>query len=67
MGAKRAEITILFADIRGFTALSEKLEPEAVVGILNECLSVFRVAKLPGRPSFLKRKQARIWQETTAT
>ena len=40
MGAKRAEITILFADIRGFTALSEKLEPEAVVGILNEYLSV---------------------------
>ena len=40
LGAKRAEITILFADIRGFTALSEKLEPEAVVGILNEYLSV---------------------------
>ena len=40
LGAKRADITILFADIRGFTSLSEKLEPEVVVGILNEYLSV---------------------------
>lgn len=40
LGAKRAEVTILFADIRGFTAVSEKLEPEVVVGILNEYLSV---------------------------
>ncbi|MDA1129752.1 MAG: adenylate/guanylate cyclase domain-containing protein [Chloroflexi bacterium] len=40
LGAKRAEVTILFADIRGFTAVSEKLEPELVVGILNEYLSV---------------------------
>ncbi|NQW24480.1 MAG: adenylate/guanylate cyclase domain-containing protein [SAR202 cluster bacterium] len=40
LGAKRAEVTILFADIRGFTAISEKLEPEVVVGMLNEYLTV---------------------------
>ncbi|MFH0788988.1 MAG: CHASE2 domain-containing protein [Pseudomonadota bacterium] len=38
VGGARREITILFSDIRGFTAFSEKHPPEEVVGILNEFL-----------------------------
>ena len=39
LGSRRRLVTVLFADIRGFTALAEKLEPEAVAEMLREYLS----------------------------
>src|SRR6185369_3026641 len=36
MGGASQEVSILFADVRGFTSLSEKLPPEKIVEILNE-------------------------------
>jgi adenylate cyclase len=38
LGGRRRHITVLFADIRGFTALSERIEPEAVVSLLSDYL-----------------------------
>ncbi len=35
---KRANLSILFSDIRGFTTLSEKMPPEEVVSVLNPYL-----------------------------
>jgi adenylate cyclase len=32
---EKKEVTVLFADVAGFTALSESLEPNVLVGILN--------------------------------
>jgi adenylate cyclase len=37
---ERATLTMLFSDIRGFTAMSEKLDPKQVVDILNEYLDI---------------------------
>lgn len=39
-GGRRKEITVLFADIRGYTAFSEDLPPEEVLEMLNSYLSL---------------------------
>jgi len=36
LGGINQKITVLFADIRGFTALSENANPEKIVGLLNK-------------------------------
>lgn len=39
LGGERKMAAVFFSDIRSFTAISEKLEPEEVVGFLNEYMT----------------------------
>jgi adenylate cyclase len=39
LGGRRRHMTVLFSDVRGFTAMSEKATPEEVVSQLNEYFS----------------------------
>lgn len=41
LGGKHTEVTVLFSDIRGFTAMSERLraEPQQIVRLLNDYLT----------------------------
>jgi len=40
LGGEKRYATFLFTDVRGFTSLSEKLEPEEVTEIMNKALTV---------------------------
>jgi len=37
---ERKQVTVLFADVSGFTAIAERLGPEEVFDAMNECLKV---------------------------
>ncbi len=40
LGGENREVTILFADIRGFTPFTEGMEPQEVIAILNETMEM---------------------------
>ena len=40
LGGEKKEATFLFTDVRGFTSLSERLEPEEVTEIMNKVLTI---------------------------
>src|SRR5437763_7726793 len=37
-GEERRQVTVLFADVSGYTAMSERLDPEDVKGLIERCL-----------------------------
>jgi len=39
LGGKKMELTVMFSDVRGFTTISEKLDPRALSDLLNSYLT----------------------------
>lgn len=39
MAGRKAELTVLFSDVRGFTTISESMEPDQLAQLMNEYLS----------------------------
>lgn len=44
LGGETREITVLFADIRGYTQLAERIAPDELVRILNDYLNILTAA-----------------------
>lgn len=44
MASRKANLTVLFSDVRGFTTISEALEPEALAQLMNEYLTEMTLA-----------------------
>ena len=38
--SERRYVTVVYADISGFTAISEKLDPEEVTDVMNRCFEM---------------------------
>lgn len=38
LGGENRQVTVLFADLEGFTTLTDGMEPQRVIGLLNECM-----------------------------
>lgn len=43
MAGRKAELTVLFSDVRGFTTISEGLEPDQLASLMNEYLGAMTV------------------------
>ena len=44
LGGETREMTVLFSDVRGFTAISRRLSPQALVTLLNELMTLLTAA-----------------------
>jgi adenylate cyclase len=44
MASRKANLTVLFSDVRGFTTISEAMEPEALAQLMNEYLTEMTLA-----------------------
>lgn len=44
LGGENRDATVLFADVRGFTPLTRGMEPQEVICLLNECMTMLSAA-----------------------
>lgn len=65
LGGENRHIAVLFVDIRGFTPMSESLEPEQVVDILNSYLNLTTNSILPTAARWISSSAMPPWQCST--
>jgi len=53
LGGEKRELTVLFADIRGFTSISEQLDPHVLLEVLNQYLTPMTDIIVSGRQGTL--------------
>jgi adenylate cyclase len=59
MAGRKAELTVLFSDVRGFTTISEGLEPDELASLMNQYLGAMtdRRAQAPGHARQVHRRR----------
>lgn len=53
LAGERREVTILFQDVRGFTSIAERLEPDRLVGVVNRLMTAM-VSAVEGQGGIIR-------------
>jgi adenylate cyclase len=62
LGGEKKELSVIFSDIAGFTSISEQMDPERLVELLNQYLSAMTEIILRHRGNVNKYLGTALWR-----